>query len=191
MGTLPKPLADLISGRDDADLLVGLRRRDPEAAGLLYDRYGKSSYSLALRILGDPAAAENVVAEAVLKCWNRAASFPETRGSAVGVWLLMTAYSTAMDHRKAREAVTDEWSAQSRWLESAALFEDWSRALDMDHIQALFWELYRLPAQERRLLDLAFIDGLNRAELTAWLGGSRADLDKLIASALGKLSIID
>jgi len=184
---LPKPLADLVSGTDDADLLVRLRRKDPEAIGLLYDRYGKTAYSLAFRILGDPVAAESVVAESVLKCWNRIPSFRQARGSALGAWLLLTTYVTTMEHLKGQGGKADDWSTEPSPLERGPVFHGWSRELDGDNVQALFAGLGRLDARESRVLDLAFFEGLNPAELTATLGCSRSELEQLIASALSKL----
>jgi RNA polymerase sigma-70 factor, ECF subfamily len=185
---LPRALGDLIGGTDDADLLVRLRRKDPEAIGLLYDRYGKTAYSLAFRILGDPVAAESVVAEAVLKCWNRIDSFREARGSALGAWLLLTTYATTIDHRKGDEDKADDWSMEPGPLERGPVFHGWSKELDGDNVQALFWGLYKLDSQERQVLDLAFFAGQTPAELTVSVGCSRADLERIISTALSKLS---
>ena len=54
-------------------------------------------YDLAFRIVGDPATAENVVAEAMLKCWNRVFTFREARRSALGVWFIALTYQAAME----------------------------------------------------------------------------------------------
>lgn len=184
---LPKPLADLIRGTDDADLLVRLRRRDPEAVGLLYDRYGKTAYSLALRIVGDHVEAESVVSQAVLKCWNRIASFRQARGSALGVWLLLTTCVTAISHRKGQSPQMEDWSFPCHPMAEPSLFHGWQKELDGDHIQALFIALSGMAADEREILDRAFLEGLNLNDLTALLGCSRSELDALITSALGKL----
>jgi RNA polymerase sigma-70 factor (ECF subfamily) len=184
---LPRPLFDLIGGTDDADLLVRLRRKDPNAIGLLYDRYGKTAYSLAFRILANPESAESAVAEAMLKCWNRISSFRHARGSALGAWLLLTTYVTTMEHLKGR-SVTDDWSAQPSPLEQGPLFHGWSKEMDGDQVQALFAALQKLDPQEKQALDLAFFEGLTPAEITATLACSHADLDHLIASALANLS---
>jgi len=185
---LPRPLADLIGGTDDADLLVRLRRKDPNAIGLLYDRYGKTAYSLAFRILANPESAESAVAEAMLKCWNRIPSFRHARGSALGAWLLLTTYVTAMEHRKGRGVNADDWSAQPSPLEQGPIFHGWSKEMDGDQVQALFAALQKLDPQEKQALDLAFFEGLTPAEITATLACSHADLDHLIASALANLS---
>jgi RNA polymerase sigma-70 factor (ECF subfamily) len=184
---LPHALAALISGTDDADLLVRLRRKDPSAIGLLYDRYGKTAYSLAFGILRHTEEAESVVAESVLKCWNRISSFRQARGSAIGAWLLLTTYLTTRDRLRGRSPNHDDWSGQPSPLEQGSLFHGWSKELDGDHMQSLFIALQKLDGEERRVLDMAFFEGMTLADLTASLGYSTSELDHLISSALAAL----
>jgi RNA polymerase sigma-70 factor (ECF subfamily) len=172
----------LIEGRDDADLLVRLRRRDPESAGVLYDRYGSAAYNLALRILSDPRAAESVVAQAVLKCWNRVATFREARSGALGIWLLATTFTTAMAYL-GRTGVTG--------LELGVLFQNWSKSLNSDRIHETYLALSKLDSREEQLLEWAFFEGLTPGELAARMELSRAEADELIGTALSKLAFID
>ena len=185
---LPAPLADLIGGTDDADLLVRLRRKDAQAIGVLYDRYGKTAYSLAHRILGDPVAAESAVEEATLKCWNRIPSFRQARGSALGAWLLLTTYVTTIARLRGMGVKAENWSTEPSPLEQGPVFHGWSKELDGDHVQSLFWALNKLTSDEKQVLDLAFFKGLNPVALTSALSRSRQDLDQLISSALAKLA---
>ena len=69
------------------------RRGDMDACGAIYRRYGTACFNLALRILGERAAAEDVVQEVFLKVMNTLSGF---RGDApFGVWLKrMTANAT-------------------------------------------------------------------------------------------------
>ena len=177
----------MIGGTDDADLLVRLRRKDPSAIGLLFDRYGKTAYSLAFRMMGDRTAAESIVAEAMLKCWNRIPSFRQARGSALGAWLLLTTYVTTIDHLKGRGMKADDGSSNPSPLEQGPVFHGWSKEMDGDHVQALFARLQDLDTQERQVLDLAFFEGRNPSELTSSLGCSKTELDHLISSTLSKL----
>lgn len=153
--------------------------------GQLYDRYGKAAYSLAFRISQDQATAESIVSEAILKCWNRIGSFRQARGGALGAWLLLTTYFTAMERR------SPKWPVEAKPLEQSALFHGWSRELDGDNVQALFWGLYKLDPQEKQLLDLAFFRGLTPSDLTVALGCPRAEVERLITSVLAKLSLTE
>jgi len=181
-------LAELISGRDDADLIVRLRRRDPESLGLLYDRYGQAAYTLALRSLGDPVLAESAVAEAMIKCWNRIASFKESRGSALGVWLLVITHENALDHRRAAGPKPADRCSETSAREHVSIFQDWSRSVDADRVQDAFLALRTLDANEKEVLELAFFEGSTAAEITVRTGRTPADVDKLIQSALVKVA---
>jgi RNA polymerase sigma-70 factor (ECF subfamily) len=168
--------------------MVRLRQRDPQAIGLLYDRYGNAAYSMALHIVGNPAWAESLVAEAMLKCWNRVGSFKETRAGALGVWLLITVYANALDHRRSVDAGLPERPGLPIMLENEAILQDWFRNMDAERVQDAHGALHKLDAEEREVLHLAFFRGLDPAELTVRLGRPQADIDKLIHAALAKLA---
>jgi RNA polymerase sigma-70 factor (ECF subfamily) len=85
---------------DDA-LLVAIQQRDEAALAALYDRYGRLAYALAYRILGERGAAEDVVQEAFLNVWRRAASFQAGRAGA-RPWLLSIVHNLAIDRRRGR-----------------------------------------------------------------------------------------
>src|SRR6266508_2284925 len=85
----------------DELILAAIQQRDPEAVGKLYDRYGRLAFSLALRVLGDEGAAEDVVQEAFLNVWRQAARFDVARGS-VRTWLLTIVRNRAIDRRRGR-----------------------------------------------------------------------------------------
>jgi hypothetical protein len=76
-------------GRDpahlsDEALLEAVGRADEDALGELYDRFGRVAYGLALRVLRDPALAEDAVQEAFLQVWRAAGSFRPERAKARG-----------------------------------------------------------------------------------------------------------
>ena len=71
----------------DEDLMTLVERKDPDAFAVLYDRHGGAAYSLAHRIVGDPAVAEDVTQEAFLSVWRSGARFDAARGS-VRSWTL-------------------------------------------------------------------------------------------------------
>ena len=83
----------------DEALVAQLRDRDTEAFAILYDRHSRQAFGLAYRMLGDPAAAEDVVQEAFLSVWRRAESFQPGR-SAVRTWLLSIVHHRAVDRRQ-------------------------------------------------------------------------------------------
>ena len=80
----------------DEDLMTLVDRRDPDAFAVLYDRHGGAAYSLAHRIVGDPAIAEDVTQEAFISVWRSGARFDAARGS-VRSWTLGIVRNRAID----------------------------------------------------------------------------------------------
>ena len=65
----------------DDDIVRSISAHSPEGIEALYDRYGGLAYSVALRILSDRGAAEDVVQESFLSVWRRGSTFQSGRGS--------------------------------------------------------------------------------------------------------------
>src|SRR3954471_7592322 len=80
----------------DEDLMPLIAERDPEAFEVFYDRHGGAAYSLAYRIVGEPAAAEDVTQEAFISIWRSGARYDRTRGS-VRAWALGIVRNRAID----------------------------------------------------------------------------------------------
>src|SRR5438477_5450205 len=89
--------------RLDHDLLQALAGRDLSALSELYDRYGRISYTLAYRILGEPESAEDVVQDAFLAAWRGAGTFRRERGNARS-WLLSIVHHRSVDLLRRRTA---------------------------------------------------------------------------------------
>src|SRR5215211_4581650 len=91
-----------LASRDDDALLAAIQARDDEALAALYDRYGRLAFGLAHRLLGERGVAEDVVQEAFLNVWRRAAGFEVGRGSARS-WLMSIVHNLAIDRRRGRQ----------------------------------------------------------------------------------------
>ena len=65
----------------DDDIVRSISAHSPEGIEALYDRYGGLAHTVALRILSDRGAAEDVVQEAFLSVWRRGSSYQTGRGS--------------------------------------------------------------------------------------------------------------
>src|SRR3979411_2367854 len=84
------------SSQDDATLLAHVRRGDEHAMASLFDRYSKLVYSVALRVLRDPASAEDILQEVFMQIWRNPNGFIATRGS-LGGWLAVVARNRSID----------------------------------------------------------------------------------------------
>jgi len=91
------------SGAGDVELGRALAAGDLNALAAVYDRYGALAYSVALRILGDPAVAEDIVQESFLKLWSNAAAFDASRGS-LRSWLMTSVRNRSIDQLRGRAA---------------------------------------------------------------------------------------
>ena len=80
----------------DAQLLDRVRRGDDQAMAALYDKYSRLVYSVALRVLRDPASSEDVLQDVFLGIWRRPQSFVSARGS-LGGWLAVVARNRSID----------------------------------------------------------------------------------------------
>lgn len=87
----------------DEDLIELVKEGDEVAFGVLYDRHGQVAYSLAVRLLGDRTAAEDLVQEAFLSAWRSASAYVAARGS-VRTWLLSIVHHRGIDRLRSQSA---------------------------------------------------------------------------------------
>ena len=80
----------------DAMMVSAIRSGDEQAMAQLYDRYSPIVYSVALRVLGDSDAAEDILQEVFLQLWRSPELFDANRGSLSG-WLAVIARNRAID----------------------------------------------------------------------------------------------
>src|SRR5580700_9009914 len=95
-----------VSTRDDAALLLLVQGGDEHAMASLFDRYSKVVYSVALRVLRDPPAAEDVLQEVLMQIWRNPDSFTAARGS-LGGWLSIVARNRSIDVLRRKRPSTD------------------------------------------------------------------------------------
>src|SRR4051794_41830061 len=77
---LRRSSASTLSALADEELMQLVRRGEPRAFGVLYDRHAGVAFSLAYRMVGTRAVAEDVVQEAFLALWRANARHDRARG---------------------------------------------------------------------------------------------------------------
>src|SRR5215475_13216229 len=87
-------------------MVTAIKSGDQGAVAELYDRYSSVVYAVALRVLGDTGAAEDVLQEVFLQLWRNPAAFDSNRGS-LGAWLAVIARNRAIDTLRKRKPETD------------------------------------------------------------------------------------
>jgi RNA polymerase sigma-70 factor (ECF subfamily) len=163
---------------EDAQLLDRVRRGDDQAMAALYDRYSKVVYSVALRVLRDPASAEDVLQDVFLGLWRRPERFVSTRGS-LGGWLAVVARNRAIDtlrRRRPSEQVEEVYLASPFDLADEA-----ERNTLMHRARAI---IMRLPLEQRKTLEMAYFDGLTHTEIAEITGDPLGTVKTRIRSAL-------
>jgi RNA polymerase sigma-70 factor (ECF subfamily) len=154
----------------DAALLAAVAGGDPRALGDLYDRHAKLAFVLALRLVGDRRAAEDVVHDAFLAIWRGAATFRTDRGN-VRSWLVAIVRNTAIDHLRARQRIVggdDALDGAARARSGQADVGDLAAAaIDGERVRQA---LATLTPEQRQAVGLAFLSGLSHAEIARQLG---------------------
>jgi RNA polymerase sigma-70 factor (ECF subfamily) len=178
-GFVPRGLAHL----SDEALVALVARADEEALAELYDRFGRVAYGLALRIVRDPALAEDAVQEGFMAVWRSAARFVADRAKA-STWIL------TLIHRRAVDLVRREEPRRAEPLDSAPQpsgddteDEVWLR-LRRTRVQEA---LARLPEKQREALELAYYGGFTQSELADRLGEPLGTIKSRMFSGLATL----
>jgi RNA polymerase sigma-70 factor (ECF subfamily) len=166
----------------DRVTLERARRGDMDACAAIYRRYGTACFNLALRILGERAAAEDVVQEVFLKMMNTLAGF---RGDApFGVWLKRMTANATIDALRATQRFADE--------DPEALFASMaSRATEAEARVDAWTLLMRIPPRARAVLVLHELEGYTHKELSELFGQSESYSKSILARALKKLAAAD
>jgi RNA polymerase sigma-70 factor (ECF subfamily) len=155
----------------DEDLMVLVERKDADAFAILYDRHGGAAYSLAHRIVGDQAIAEDVTQEAFLSVWRSGARFDATRGS-VRSWTLGIVRNRAIDALRRASS-----SAPKLDLDDEALLEGHpaeqltdSEAIRRETSRRVRGALRELPDEQSEVIGLAYFGGFTHSEIAEMLG---------------------
>lgn len=150
----------------DEELMPLVGRTDPEAFEVLYDRHGGAAYSLAYRIVGDRAAAEEVTQEAFISVWRSGARFDATRGS-VRSWLLSVVRNRAIDflRSKAGKAPKLDFDDESALEQRPAAERTEEEALRRETATEVRGAIGNLPGEQAKVIELAYFGGFSHSEI--------------------------
>jgi RNA polymerase sigma-70 factor (ECF subfamily) len=161
---------DLVEDELSDEMLMSLLcSEDSDALDLLFRRYSKLVYSIALRILHDAGEAEEVVQDCFLYVYRKALLFEPSKGSAK-IWIIQVAYSRARDRkahlsRRGFYVHTDIESdgLGSRLVGNADVEREIGAKLDFDRLQCAFEDLTQMQSET---LKLFYFDGLELREIS-------------------------
>jgi RNA polymerase sigma-70 factor (ECF subfamily) len=180
----------------DVELLAMACGGDAEAFEAIYDRHAPAAFSLARRICRDQGVAEDIVQDAFLSLWRGRDRYDAARGQ-VRTWLLGIVHNSAIDRlrrsgvherrRASAEGIEDRLEAPERTEEEVAQREEATEVRGA---------LCNLPEEQRRVIELAYFDGLTHTQIASMLdqpvgtvkGRMRLGLLKLHAQLSGELT---
>jgi RNA polymerase sigma-70 factor, ECF subfamily len=149
-------------------LIQRVAKQDREAFSQLYDRCSSLVFTLAMRMLKVRADAEDLLQEVFVQIWRQADNYREERGSPEA-WIINIARSRAIDKIRSIR----------RMEKSFVLTDDPSRAESSSNVESsaaasevrltMNSALGTLPEAQRKVLELAYFDGLTQTEIAGRL----------------------
>jgi RNA polymerase sigma-70 factor, ECF subfamily len=176
----------------DQEMIARIGRRDQSAFSALYDRLSGPLYSLAMKMLGDPAEAQDALQDVFLQIWSRAGTY-DPKQSSVFSWTVLLTRSRVIDRLRARGrrsrvvvASTEDSSTtvagDASTVESAA-----DTAEKNDEAVRVRYVLNNLPSEQREAIEMAFFEHLSHHEIAARLGQPLGTVKARIRRGLLKL----
>ncbi|MEA2221279.1 MAG: hypothetical protein QOJ35_3905, partial [Solirubrobacteraceae bacterium] len=166
---------------------------DHQAFEIIVERHQGAAYSLAYRMCGTRSTAEDVVQEALLSLWRSGARYDRARGS-VRTWVLGIVHNRAIDSLR-RSVVHDRRRASDEGIEERFEAKDRTdvEVARLDEAQEIRQALTTLPAEQCRVIELAYFGGFTQTEIAAMLetpigtvkGRMRLGLEKMRAQLGG------
>jgi RNA polymerase sigma-70 factor (ECF subfamily) len=171
----------------DEELMQLIAGGDPRAFEVIYERHATAAFSLAYRICGGRATAEEVAQEAFLAIWRSGARYDRGRGS-VRTWVLGVVHNRAIDtlrrttiHERRRAA--DQRAAES--LEAPERTE--VEAARRDEARSVRVLIDELPDEQRKVIELAYFGGFTHEQIAGMLGAPLGTVKGRMRLALEKL----
>lgn len=156
----------------DEELVRRISQGEVAALEVLYNRYARVVYSFAVRIVGDGFAAEEVMQEVFTRSWQQARRFELARGSFAS-WLLSITHNLAIDEvrrrqrRPQRADMVDIEDVLRGEVDTTVDVEESAEASELR--ERIREAMASLPEPQRRVIELAYFEGLTQREIAALL----------------------
>lgn len=150
------------------ELLKLSARGDEQAFAQLYDAMSTRAFGLAVRVVRDPAQAEEVTQEAFMEIWKTSARFDPARGSAVS-WMLTIVHRKAVDRVRSAEASSrrdSTYHQHNQPIAHDATAEAAQASLEAHRVRGA---LSALTAVQRQAIELAYFGGYTHTEVATML----------------------
>ena len=180
--------SDTRSNADDVALIRRMCDADETALGALYDRWVRSLYSLVLHLLQEPDEAQDVVEETFWQAWRKASTYEPSKG-AVSTWLLTICRRKALDRIRARRRHKEDPVGRDKvFADLPAPGLDPSEQTEGSELRThVLAALKELPAEQREVLELAYLNGLSQTEIADATGQPLGTVKTRMRLAMQKL----
>lgn len=166
-----KPSSDFASTDlttwNDISLLAAICQGSEKAFEVFYQRYHRYAYTLACRIVCDAHLAEDIVQDAFLAVWGKAATYQESLGS-VKSWLQAIVQHKAIDWLRSAPHRDKQWTILLGESAEEPVFKHvdvWEEAWQKERRAILLHVLEQLPAEQRRAIAWNYFGGCTHSEL--------------------------
>ena len=153
----------------DEELMALVAGNDADAYEVVLERHADAAFSLAYRICGRRALAEDIVQDALLAVWRSGGRYDRARGS-VRTWTLGIVHNRAVDALR-RSGVHERRRASDEGIEEtveAAQRTD-TQAIENSTSLEIRGAIDELPNEQRRVIELAYFGGFTHAEIASML----------------------
>jgi RNA polymerase sigma-70 factor, ECF subfamily len=173
----------------DEDLMVLVRDGEVRAFDVIFDRHAGVAFSLAYRMCGRRAMAEDIVQEAFVSLWRSGARYDRARGS-VRSWVLSAVHNRAIDafrHESAKSSLDVRDDGIAERLESGERTDqEVERREDAAQVRTALKEL---PGDQRQVIELAYFGGFTHTQIAEMLGLPTGTVKGRMRLGLSKLRI--
>lgn len=179
-----------LRGLADEELMQLVREGDARAFEVVFDRHGGVAFSLAYRMCGRRALAEDVVQEAFLSLWRSGARYDRARGS-VRSWVLSVVHNRAIDALRrgvVREGRTvDDESLAERVPAKERTEVEVARREEAREVRSALGEL---PRDQRQVIELAYFGGFTHVQIASMLEVPIGTVKSRMRLGLTKMRIV-
>jgi RNA polymerase sigma-70 factor (ECF subfamily) len=173
----------------DEDLMELVQGGNAQAFELVYDRHSSAAFSLAYRMCGRRATAEDVLQEAFLALWRSGARYDRTRGS-VRNWVLRIVHNRAVDAlRRGVVRERDLYHDEGVLERQPGTERTDEQALQREQTREVRGILGELPREQSHVIELAYFGGFTHTEIAAMLQLPIGTVKGRIRLGLAKLRV--
>jgi RNA polymerase sigma-70 factor, ECF subfamily len=173
----------------DEDLMQMIHDGEVRAFDVIFDRHSGAAFSLAYRMCGRRAMAEDIVQEAFVSLWRSGARYDRARGS-VRSWVLSAVHNRAIDAFR-RETVKSGRDVRDDGLAGWLPADDRTdREVERrDEARQIRAALEELPGEQRQVIELAYFGGFTHTQIAEMLGLPAGTVKGRMRLALSKLRL--